>query len=200
MVDWESRYRNADTPWCKGRPHPMLASMLDRVLPPDFTGRVVAPGCGRAWDLAAIASARPGATIVGIDISQFAIDDVAEPVRGHPRIELMTGDFLDAGWLMREVGVVDFLWEHTCFCAIDPLRRPDYAASASAILKPGAPLAGVFFLNLDEEGEGPPWNCPQPELERHFGDAFQIEQCELAVETFDGRQGEESAVIMRRRA
>lgn len=199
-TDWESRYRNGDTPWCKGRPHPMLSPMIDRLLPAVFAGRVLVPGCGRGWDLAAIATARPAATVIGIDVSQAALNDVAGHVRDHPRIELVFGDFLDAAWLNGAVGKVDFLWEHTCFCAIDPSTRTDYVASAAAVLKPGALLAGVFFVDLDDEGHGPPWNCPQPQLESHFSASFDVEHCELARDTFEGRHAEEYEVRMRRRA
>jgi methyl halide transferase len=198
MDDWDSRYRKNDTPWCKGRPHPMLNALLDLALPADFRGRVAVPGCGRGWDLRAIADARPGATVIGIDLSKTALGEVAGDIRGHPAIRLVCGDFLDSEWLGNSVETVDFIWEHTCFCAIHPSRRSDYVKAAAIILKPGSVLAGVFFLDLDDKGAGPPWNCPQGELKGHFGGSFELHLCEMAHETFEGRQGEEYAVLMRR--
>ncbi len=198
-VDWNSRYLDEDTPWCKGRAHPMLAPMIERILPPDFNGRVVVPGCGRGWDLAAIAASRPAATVTGIDVSEVALVGAAAHAASHPGIALVQGDFLDAGWLRQMKIEADFLWEHTCFCAIHPTRRSDFAVSAASVLKPGAVLTGVFFLDLDDGGEGPPWNCPRPEFENHFRGAFRIEHCGLAGDTFEAREGEEYVVIMRRR-
>jgi len=199
-MDWETRYLNEDTPWCKGREHPILEMLMDRILPQDFSGRIVAPGCGRAWDLAAISAARPRASVLGIDLSETAINAVARHIRENPQIELIVGDFLDTAWLRKAVGDADCIWEHTCFCAIHPSRRGDYVESAAALLSPGGVLAGLFFVDLDDEGSGPPWNCPRLELQRLFGASFEIQSCEIARDTFEGRHGEEYAVQMCRRS
>jgi len=198
MVDWDGRYRNSDTPWCKGREHPSLVRILDAVLPRDFDGRILVPGCGRGRDVGSIARLHPHATIHAVDVSKAALDDAAAHLGGISQVRLLHGDFLNREWLMDAVGMVDMLWEHTCFCAIDPSLRPSYAASASAVISPGGVLAGVFFLNLDDEGAGPPWNCPENELRDLFGKEFEFEFCRESVDTFDGRQGEEYAVCMRR--
>jgi len=199
-MDWEQRYLNEDTPWCKGRGHPMLEGLIDSSVPQDFSGRIVVPGCGRAWDLAAIAAARPCALVLGIDLSETALNAVPSDIRKNPQIELMVGDFLDTDWVKNAVGKADCIWEHTCFCAIHPSRREDYVESAAAILSPGGILAGLFFIDLDDEGSGPPWNCPQLELRRLFGASFQIRSCEIARDTFEGRHGEEYAVQLCRRS
>lgn len=200
MTDWNSRYRNKETPWCKGRAHPMLGEILDRVVPADFDGRVVVPGCGRGWDLAGIAAARPRARVTGIDISPLAVADAARAHAGQARISVVHGDFLDAGWLagfVKREGAADLLWEHTCFCALAPARRDDYVAASAAAIVPGGWLAGVFFLSLDDEGTGPPWNCPPDELLARFGRRFATQLPVPVAETFPGREGCEYAVWMR---
>jgi hypothetical protein len=97
------------------------------------------------------------------------------------------------------VGHADVVWEHTCFCAIDPGRRVDYVASVNSLLPPGGILLGLFFLNMDQSEDGPPWNCPPAELAQRFEPTFQIDRCEPAHTTFSGRHGEEFAVAMRKR-
>lgn len=177
----------------------MVDSLVAEVFPADFAGRIVVPGCGRAWDVGGLAAALPGAEIIGIDLSDHALDGVSQSIRDHSRVRLLRGDFLDQDWLAREIGTVAAVWEHTCFCAIHPSRRPDYLASVSTILEPGALLLGLFFLNMEQTSDGPPWNCPPEELASRFGPAFVIEQCTPANITFEGRHGEEFAVVMRKR-
>jgi len=199
-MDWDGRYRSGDTPWCKGRAHPMLQAMIDATIPIDFSGRIVVPGCGRGWDLAAIAASRPLARLVGIDLSPSAIDATDATIRENPCAELIVGDFLDPDWLAKSVGGVDMIWEHTCFCAIHPSRRADYVRSAASVLSGGGILMGMFFLDFEDDCSGPPWNCPPHELEQRFGQAFHVLHCEPAIDTFEGRQGEEFAVRMRRKS
>jgi hypothetical protein len=91
------------------------------------------------------------------------------------------------------------VWEHTCFCAIPPSLRESYAATVAALLEPGAMLVGVFFTDIrDDDGQGPPWNCMLPELQRLFGEHFQIESLPYDHRTFPGREGEERALSLRR--
>jgi SAM-dependent methyltransferase len=200
-TDWDQRYRSGDTPWCKGQAHPALPAVLDYVCPQDFSGHIVVPGCGRASDVQEIAAIRPGARVSGIDISSAAIAEAGRNVSGHPRIALECGDFLDASWrgdFLARHGTAAIIWEHTCFCALPPGLRDDYVAAAAAMLVPGGWLAGVFFLALDDDGEGPPWNCPPDVLASHFSGHFAMEPPGMVRETFPGRDGEERAVWMRR--
>lgn len=199
-MDWDARYRSGDTPWCKGRAHPLTHELIDTLLPQGFTGRFFVPGCGRGWDLAAISEARPDATIIGADLSASALEAFDPSIGNHPKIERISGDFLDSEWLTKAVGGVDVIWEHTCFCAIEPTRRKDYVKSAATILPAGGMLLGLFFLALNDGGCGPPWNCRPHELEKCFEDAFDLVRCELALNTFEGRHGEEYVVQMLRKA
>lgn len=196
-MDWNERYRAGDSPWDKGRAHPLLTA--GNLFPADFSGRILVPGCGRGWDVEELARHCPQAEIIGIDLSSIAVDDAAARLSGRGGIRFLTGDFFDADRLLAQIGGVDALWEHTCFCAIPPDRRADYAASAAKLLRPGGQLIGVFFLHLDDGGSGPPWNCPEEELGRLFGPEFTVDPFLPVGTTFEGRQGEERLVRMIRR-
>ena len=195
--DWDRRYRQGDTPWCKGLAHPLLP---EAALPADFTGRVLVPGCGRGSDLLALACHAPDAEIIGIDLSPSAIREARERCTPHPGLRLDVGDFLAAEQMVRQYGTVERIWEHTCFCALPPARRPDYVRSAARLLEPGGLLCGVFFLALDDGGQGPPWNCPAADLERLFSEWFEIATPLPCAQTFPGREGEEFLVRMTRNA
>ena len=52
--------------------------------------------------------------------------------------------------------------EHTCFCAIDPARRPAYLDAVVRLLAPGGWLLALFWCH-DRPG-GPPWGSEAAEL------------------------------------
>ena len=67
-VDWEQLYRQGETPWEKGAPHPALIRWLKEN---SLSGRVLVPGCGFGYDVRALAAT--GAEVLGLDMAPFAI-------------------------------------------------------------------------------------------------------------------------------
>ena len=98
----------------------------------------------------------------------------------------------------------DWIWEHTCFCAIDPEHRADYVNAVRTQLKPGGHLLGVFYLNpYDEEhesGDGPPFGCSEQELRERFVETAGLEWVESYVpaQAYPGRAGRELVVRLRK--
>jgi methyl halide transferase len=195
-VDWESRYQNADTPWDKGECHPALADLIDHFL--NSEGAIIVPGCGRGWDLLALAKAYPTRIIIGVDLSLSAVVAARELCVDFPHVQVHHADFFDTiSWLGNYE--VSGIWEHTCFCAIPPELRDDYAKTVNQILPSGGILAGVFFTDMDDERSGPPWNCPVDEVIQRFESAFTIEFGDGSHPTFPSRQGEERLIVMTKR-
>lgn len=194
-MDWETRYQNRDTPWDKGKPHPMTGVLAGQALP---DGSILAPGCGAGWDLTALAAAHPERRIIGLDIAPSAVAATRRNNRHLPLVEAHHGDFL-SGDLPAAFGPIAMIWEHTCFCAIHPDQRPAYVAAAAGALSSGGFLCGLFFIELDDGGSGPPWNCPWPEWKAFFEKDFEILRAEPVHATFDGRHGEEWGVVLRRK-
>ncbi len=193
-VDWESRYVAGDTPWDKGIPHPALRVLLSGL---KVGPRILVPGCGTGQDVREIAR-QTGAEVVGMDIAPSAIERAS---RHSPigREKYVLGDFL-AGEAAR-FGAFDTLFEHTCFCAIPPRRRIDYARAAAASLKPGGLLLGVFFGNPDNPDPlSPPFRCPPDEIDRLFSAYFEKLESPRVFECHAGREGREYLRIFRRGA
>jgi hypothetical protein len=120
------------------------------------------------------------------------------PAAGMEQYEV--GDFLDPGWGpgMEYSGV----WEHTCFCAIDPALRRRYAEAAAGLLGPGGILAGVFYLDPHHPGEsqdGPPFGVTAAELDATFGPWFERIDGWVPESAYAGREGREWVGIFRRR-
>ena len=194
-MDWETRYQNRDTPWDKGKPHPMTAELAGQTLP---VGSILAPGCGAGWDLSALATVHPDRRVIGLDIAPSAVEAARRNNRQHPLVEAHHGDFL-RDELRATFGPIAMIWEHTCFCAIHPGQRPAYLAAAARALPPGGFLCGLFFIELDDEGSGPPWNCPLPEWRALFENHFEILHAQPVASTFEGRHGEEWGAVLRRK-
>ncbi len=187
-VDWESRYLAGDTPWDKGAAHPGLVAWLrDHRM----HGRVLVPGCGSGHDVRAIAAG--GADVIGFDIAPSALT-AASHFTPAGRESYRLGDFL-AG----EAGAgFDWLFEHTCFCAIDPARRRDYAEAAAAAVRPGGHFLAIFYANPDHP-DGPPFGCSEAELDALFTPAFETLASQTGFPTHEGRENREILRLFRRR-
>jgi SAM-dependent methyltransferase len=182
-MDWNSRYAENDTPWDKGGAHPVLRDMLVHGA---LRGRVLVPGCGTGHDVRELA--RRGLSVTGLDVAPLALDRAREYDKvADEAYEL--GDFFALASGAREL--FDGIFEHTCFCAIDPSRRDDYAAAAAASLKPGGRLLAVFFTDPDNDGEGPPHGCTRAELDGLFGRDFRLFEERREIPTFPERHGQE---------
>lgn len=191
MTEWEERYRTGDTPWDRGAASPGLVDFL-AVEP--VRGTVLVPGCGLGFDVRALATTAD--RVVGLDIAQSA-------VRGARKFESIGGEEYVQGDLFtlpqRLTGIFDWVFEHTCFCAIDPGRRPDYVSSVAQALKPDGRLLAVFYLD-PEAGEGPPFPTTPAELDALFGGSFVPLQIWRPAHTYPGREGREIMRVLQRRA
>ena len=158
-----------------------------------MTGRVLVPGCGSGHDVRALAS-NPLAEVVGIDLAPSSVLAASRyPRAGGERY--IAGNFLDANSL----GPFDWIFEHTCFCAINPTSRPAYARAAAKALRPGGCLLAVFYRNPSHGGvDAPPYGCSLPEVDRLFCAWFELVSEEENFETFAGREGREVLRCMRR--
>jgi methyl halide transferase len=192
--EWEQRYQTQSTPWEKGTAHPALLEFLQKV---PMRGRVFVPGCGYGHDVRAIAAGAD--EVVGLDIAPSAIAAAQSfPEVGGERYVEGNLFELSRAWN----GSFDWVFEHTCFCAIDPSRRPDYVAAIERLLVPGGRLFAIFYMNPDmDPGEaGPPFGTTEEELDRAFGEGFIVEASWVPERTFPGRDGRELCRLMRRTA
>ena len=136
-TDWEANYQKNETPWDKGAPSPGL---VDFLAAEPIRGRVLVPGCGFGYDVRALAATAD--EVVGLDIAPSAVKGARTfPSVGGERYELANFFALP----LRLHGCFDWVWEHTCFCAIDPAMRPAYVAAVASALRPGRTFTGGFL-------------------------------------------------------
>ncbi len=198
MTDWNARYLAEETPWEKGAPAPPLLELLEKTDSAFWGGgTVLVPGCGTGHDVRALSAT--GLDVLGLDLAEQAVmKSRSHPATGNEKYEL--GDFLDPEW--RAGKSFSAIWEHTCFCAIDPSRRPEYAKACAELIEPGGHLVGVFFLTPNkpgEEGAGPPFNSSIEELDARFGPRFDRVESRVPGRVYPGREGDEWLAIYRRK-
>jgi SAM-dependent methyltransferase len=197
MTDWNQRYEVGDTPWEKGHAAPPLLELLDKMKSSIWgVGPVLVPGCGTGHDVRAISAL--GLKTLGLDLAPIAIEKANESTSDkNAAYEL--GDFLDPAW--RAGKTFSAIWEHTCYCAIHPSRRPDYAAACKDLIAPGGHIIGVFFLTPNDPGEkndGPPFNASIEELDSRFAPEFERIKSWVPEKSYPGREGREWIAIYRR--
>jgi SAM-dependent methyltransferase len=189
-TNWNEQYERQDTPWDKGAASPGL---IDFLATETVQGRVLVPGCGFGHDVRALAATADD--VVGLDIASLAVEGAdRRPKIGRERYVL--GDFFNLPAEMR--GSFDWVFEHTCFCAINPAQRPAYVAAAAAALKPGGHYLAIFYLDPgnDSPDEGPPFEVAVAELDRLFLPHFTLIREWLPQRAYPGREGREWMRVM----
>jgi methyl halide transferase len=189
-TDWEAQYQMKETPWEKGAPSPGLMDFLAVEM---VSGRVLVPGCGFGNDVRALAATAD--EVVGLDLAASAV----AAARSIPSVggeHYVQGDFFALSAEMR--GAFDWVFEHTCFCAIDPAQRPAYVEAAAGALKPGGKLLAIFYLDPgnDSPDEGPPFEVSVAELDRLFLPRFTLLYEWLPQHAYPGREGREWMRVM----
>lgn len=192
-TDWEQCYKDNDTPWDRGEPAPPLVEYLQSNT---VEGNVLVPGCGTGHDARLLAS--QGCDVTGVDLSPLAIRKAkAFPAPARGSLTYRLSDFLDSDNGLEDESF-DYVFEHTCFCAIDPIRRMDYEKAVRRVLKPGGHLLAILFTHLDDP-DGPPFPTTPEEVESLFGKHFEILRNWRPSKVFEGRENEESMYLMKRR-
>jgi SAM-dependent methyltransferase len=190
-VDWDQSYQNNETPWERSKPAPPLVEYLKSH---SISGRVLVPGCGLGHDVRLVAST--GCDALGVDLSETALNRARaykDPEQGSVSYQL--ADILDANNGIRGASF-DYIFEHTCFCAIDPGLRKDYVNAVQRLLKPGGHFLAILFTNLDDPG-GPPFLTSYAEVESLFSPFFETVRHWKPTLCYAGREDEESMYLMR---
>lgn len=189
--DWQQHYLEGHMPWDKGEAAPPLIDWITKN-PNQLAGKILVPGCGRGHDVRAIAMNQPEAEVIGLDISPKALEMAAAYPNAGSEKYIVDDLFTLSPDAWQEQ--FDWVWEHTCFCAIDPEQRDNYVQSIYQLLKPNGNFLAVFYLNpYDNEhrrGGGPPHGCSIEELHQRFCESgsFSIVDQYVPSASYPGRE------------
>lgn len=201
-MDWNRRYLDAHTPWDLGGPAlPLVDLLADGRFPVHGGGRVLVPGAGRGHCALHLAAA--GYQVEGIDIAPAAVEiatGLAEEhgLSGNVRFHVADLFAVPGRELPDFARAFDGIYELTCYCAIEPERRGEYADFVAACLAPGGVWAGLLFPLLEREG-GPPYRIDEQELADLFtGRGLVFVESSVPARSAPARAGNERWAFYRR--
>jgi SAM-dependent methyltransferase len=152
---------------------------------------MIVPGAGRGHD--AREFALHGFDVTAVDFAKDAVETMRELNDPRAPVKIFQQDIFDLpnAW----DGVFDYFLEYTCFCAIDPYRRAEYAGVVTRLLKPGGIYIDLAFP-LDSHAGGPPFAVSVPEILRLFGErGFKLLQSGKPADSVPARRGLEELLI-----
>lgn len=189
---WDRLYGDGETPWDLGGPTPVFRRLLQTdQLPP---GKMIVLGAGHGHDSRMFAAA--GFDVTAVDFAPRAA--AAMRALNTPRVAVTVLE-TDIFHLPAQFeGAFDYILEYTCFCAIDPSRRVEYADLVARLLKPGGRFVALAFP-IGKRPGGPPFVVQPDEmialLEAH---GFVLLHREMPFDSAHGRRGVEELLIMQR--
>jgi SAM-dependent methyltransferase len=160
---WDERYRGNRIVWDAGGV-PCDAAEFIRTTKP---GRVLLPGCGSGYEVAAFVEA--GWDAVGVELSPAAIEVARQKIGVHAG-RIVCADFFSV--LLPEP--FDVVYERAFLCAVSPDLWEPYLACVHARLRPGGAFAGYFYYGRDEEP--PPYPLTVELADRLLGGRFRREE------------------------
>jgi SAM-dependent methyltransferase len=189
---WQGDYEWGTDGWDLQGPTPVFKRLASdgRFAP----GRMIVPGAGRGHD--AREFARHGFQVTAVDFTPYAIQEMRRLADPDAPVDIQP---LDLFALPRELdGSFDYVLEYTCFCAIDPQRRGEYAAVVSRLLKPRGIYIDLAFP-LDRHAGGPPFAVSVPEVEELFARrGFKLMRQELPSDSVSARRGREQLLVFQK--
>ncbi len=189
---WEEIYQGGRAGWDLGGPTAVFQRLLAGG---EFApGRMIVLGAGRGHD--AREFARHGFDVTAVDFADDPVHDMQRLADPSAPIEIIQKDIfeLPTEW----AGSFDYVLEYTCFCAIDPLRRAEYADVVARLLKPGGFYIDLAFP-LDTHKGGPPFAVSVPEILRLFGErGFRFLQRARPADSVKPRRGLEELLIFQK--
>lgn len=191
-IFWEEIYQGGRAGWDLGGPTPVFLRLLENeeIAP----GKMVVLGAGRGHD--ARAFARKGFDVTAVDFAEDAVQAMQDLNDPETPVKIFQLDIFDLprSW----DGTFDYFLEYTCFCAIDPDRRAEYADVVMRLLKPNGVYIDLAFP-LDSHSGGPPFAVQVPEILRLFGERrFKLLERGKPADSVAPRRGLEELLIFQK--
>lgn len=183
---WSKIYQTEIPGWELNQASPILVDMLPRMkIPPS---RVIVLGCGSANDAAFFA--QHGHFVTAVDISPDAIAQAKAKYGQVKNLQFLQADLFHLPQEMHHS--FDLVFEHTCFCAVDPNKRSDLIKIWKQLLHPEGALLAIFFVMQNKLG--PPYGASEWELRERLKKAFQFVFWSRWQKSLERRNGKELLV------
>jgi SAM-dependent methyltransferase len=189
---WDANYEQGTDGWDLGRPTPVFQRLvLSQQLIP---GRMIVLGAGRGYD--AREFARHGFQVTAVDFSSQAVQEMHRLASPDAPVEILQHDIFTLPDTLNNS--FDYVLEYTCFCAIEPNRRAEYADLVTRLLKPNGIYVDLAFP-LDRRQGGPPFAVSAAEILDLFqARGFKLLSREKPVNSVSSRRNAEELFLFQR--
>ena len=187
---WCQKYEENFMPWDLEEPATALTDALAQLKIPK--SRILVPGCGTGNDAAYLA--RQGHIVTAVDISPNAIKIAKERYGDIQQLEFIQGDVFQFPDSFSNS--FDLVFEHTCYCAINPVRRNELLRVWKRVLVESGHLLGIFFT-MDRRS-GPPFGGSEWEIRQRLKKDFEFLYWNRWRRSVPGRQGAEMVLYGRK--
>jgi SAM-dependent methyltransferase len=189
---WDENYEQGTDGWDLGGPTPVFQRLiLRRQLIP---GRMIVLGAGRGHD--AREFARHGFQVTAVDFSSLAVRKMHRLADPQAPVEVLQHDIFTLPNRLNHS--FDYVLEYTCFCAIDPSRRPESADLVTRLLKPNGIYIDLAFP-LDGREGGPPFAVSAAEvLDLFRARGFKLISREKPIDSVKSRRNAEELFIFQK--
>ena len=189
---WENLYEINDIGWDLSEPTKAFVEIINTL---DLQNKkVFVPGCGNGHDV--IALAKKGAEVYAVDFAEAPLLNIKNnPDFIENKIHLIHSDIFDISESYNDK--FDYVFEYTCYCAIDPKYRIKYRDLIYKILNKKGTFISLFFPILKlETDEGPPFGVDLTKTIEMFKNKFKILEIKKSINSIPKRDGNEVLVIM----
>ncbi len=189
---WEEIYQRDDAGWDLGGPTPVFRRLLkSKHFAP---GKIIVLGAGRGHD--AREFARHGFAVTAVDFAAEAARDMRALAEPTAPVDILHADIF--GLPPAFDGAFDYVLEYTCFCAIHPSRRAEYADLVTRLLKPDGVFIDMAFP-LDTPDGGPPFAVSADEVITLFhARGFKLRSREVPFDSVKPRHHREELLIFQK--
>jgi methyl halide transferase len=191
---WDENYEQGTDGWDLGRPTPVFQRLISsqQLIP----GQMIVLGAGRGYD--AREFARHGFQVTAVDFSSQAVQEMQRLANPDAPVEILQYDIFTLPETFNHS--FDYVLEYTCFCAIDPTRRAEYADLVMRLLKPGGMYIDLAFP-LDGRKGGPPFAVSAKEVLNLFqARGFKLISREKPAESVSRRRHAEELFLFQKLA
>lgn len=162
---WTEKYLSDTKPgWDLNEPAQPLKDILPQLKL--LKCRILVLGCGRGHDAAYLA--QQGHIVTGVDVSPEAIKEAKKLYADVAHLNFIEADLFHLPESFKHS--FDVVFEHTCYCAIDPQKRNRLVKIWKELLDDGGHLLGIFFTRYYPEG--PPFGGSEWELRERLKKDF----------------------------
>lgn len=189
---WEANYARHTDGWDLGGPTPVFKHLASSGrLKPE---RMIVLGAGRGHD--ARLFARHDFYVTAVDFASNAVQEMQRLADPAAPVQILQHDIFTLPDTLNSS--FDYVLEYTCFCAIDPKRRGEYADLVTRLLKPNGLYIDLAFP-LDGRKGGPPFAVTEAEIFDLFQKrGFKLLSREKAVESISQRKHAEELFIFQK--